>query len=177
MTETNQPPNGLLAAAVGTWTLDPVGTTVELHTKAMWGLAKVKASFKAIEGSGVVGEDGTVAGTVVIDARSVDTKNKKRDDHLRSGDFFEVETYPTFTYSATGASPVAGGKVKVTGTFTVHDQTRPLEVLAIVSKAGEDRVTVIAEAELDRSQWGLTWSKMGAGIHNRVVVTAPFTRA
>jgi polyisoprenoid-binding protein YceI len=179
MTETNQGegPSGLLAGAVGRWKLDPGATTVELHTKAMWGLAKVKAGFKAIEGDGIVGADGTVSGTFVIDARSVDTKNSKRDKHLRSGDFFEVEKYPTFTYSVTGASLGAGGnKIKVTGTFTVHDQTRPLEVLATATETGTGRVTIAAEAELDRSQWGLTWAKMGAGLHNHVVVSAQFTR-
>jgi polyisoprenoid-binding protein YceI len=176
MTDTN-PPNGLLAGAVGTWKLDPAGTTIELHTKAMWGLAKVKAAFKAIEGGGTVGEDGTVSGNLVIDARSVDTKNTKRDKHLRSADFFEVESYPTFTYSASSVSPAAGGKVKVNGTFTVHGQTRPLDVIATLGPATADRVTVTAEAELDRSEWGITWSKMGAGLHNRVSVTAQFTRA
>jgi polyisoprenoid-binding protein YceI len=178
MTEPNEGTGtGLLADAVGTWTLDPVATTVQLRTKAMWGLAKVKATFKAIEGHGIVGEDGSLSGTLLIDARSVDTKTKKRDDHLRSGDFFEVERYPTFTYTVTGASAAAGGKIKVSGTFTVRDQTRPLEVLATVAKSGPDRVTVTAEAEMDRSQWGLTWSKMGAGLHNQLTVVAPFTRA
>lgn len=167
---------GLPAAAAGSWKLDPVATTIELRTKAMWGLAKVKAHFKAIEGSAVVSEDGRVSGTIVIDARSVDTKNSKRDTHLRSGDFFEVEKYPSFTYSVTGASPAAGGKTKLNGTFTVRDQTRPLDVLATTTENGPDRVTITAETELDRSQWGLTWAKMGAGLHNQLVITAQFTR-
>ena len=72
---------------------------------AMWGLAKVKGRFNAVEGSGVIGEDGTVSGTLVFDAKSIDTKNKRRDTHLRSGDFFEVEKYPTFTYAATVSQP------------------------------------------------------------------------
>ena len=65
MTETNPntTPPASLAGAAGSWQLDPAGTTVELRTKAMWGLAKVRGRFNALEGSGVVGEDGTVSGT------------------------------------------------------------------------------------------------------------------
>src|SRR5262245_20869515 len=104
-TNPNPPPSSSLADAAGTWQLDPAGTSIELRAKAMWGLAKVRGRINALDGSGVVGEDGTVSGTIVFDATSIDSKNKKRDTHLRSGDFFEVEKYPTFTYSATGASP------------------------------------------------------------------------
>jgi polyisoprenoid-binding protein YceI len=167
---------GLLAAAVGNWKLDPAATTIELRTKAMWGLAKVKAHFKAIEGNAVVGEGGTVSGTIVTDAGSVDTKNTKRDAHLRSGDFFEVEKFPSFTYAVTGARPAAGGKITLNGTFTVRDQTRPLDVLATATENGPDRMTITAETDLDRSQWGLTWAKMGAGLHNHLVITAQFAR-
>ena len=78
MTETNPntTPPSWLADAAGNWQLDPVGTSIELRAKAMWGLAKVRGRFNALEGSGVVGEDGTVYGTIVFDAKSIDTKNK-----------------------------------------------------------------------------------------------------
>ncbi len=179
MTETNPnpTPSASLAGAAGSWQLDPTGTTIELRTRAMWGLAKVKGRFNAVEGSGVVGEDGTVSGTLVFDAKSVDTKNKRRDTHLRSGDFFEVEKYPTFTYAATGASPADDGGLKVTGSLTIKDQSRPLELLVTASQPAPDRAILTAEAEIDRRQWGMTWAKMGAGVINQVVVVAQFTRS
>jgi polyisoprenoid-binding protein YceI len=164
-----------LAGAAGAWTLDPTASTIEFESKAMWGLAKVKGRFQAVEGGGVVATDGTVSGTLVIDARSVDTKNKKRDDHLRSGDFFEVDTYPTVIYTVTGASPV-GDQVKVSGDLTIHGQTRPLEVVATVDDSGPDRVRITTEVDIDRSQWGLTWAKMGARLGNHVVVNAQFNK-
>jgi polyisoprenoid-binding protein YceI len=177
MTETNSNPTppGPLAGAAGNWRLDPAGTTIELRTKAMWGLAKVRGRFNALEGSGVVGEDGTFSGTIVFDAKSIDTKNKKRDTHLRGGDFFEAEKYPTFTYSATGASPTGDGKLKVTGSLTVKDRSEPLELLVTASQPAPGRATLTAEAEIDRRQWGMTWAKMGAGVINQVVVVAQFT--
>jgi polyisoprenoid-binding protein YceI len=168
---------GLLAGATGAWVLDPGATTIELRTKAMWGLAKVKGSFTAVEGGGTVTTDGAVSGTVVIDATSVNTGSKKRDTHLRSADFFESDQYPTFTYTATGASAIGDDKVKVTGTLTVHGQTRPLEVTGTLVQADGNSATINAEVEIDRSAWGLTWAKMGARLINQVAVSTRFTRA
>ena len=177
MAATDEPTNaGPLASTTGTWQLDPSATTVELRTKAMWGLAKVKVVFKPTSGGGTVGADGTVAGTLVIDAASVDTKNKKRDKHLRGSDFFEVETYPTFTYTATGARPATGNQAMVTGTLTVHGKSRPLDVPVTVTEAGPNQVLVTGEVEIDRSDWGLTWAKGGTRLINQVTVAAVFTR-
>jgi polyisoprenoid-binding protein YceI len=179
MTETNPnaTPPASLGDARGRWQLDPMGTTIELQTKAVWGLAKVRGRFNAIEGSGVVGEDGTLSGTIVFDAKSIDTKNNKRDKHLRSGDFFEVDKYPTFSYSATGATPAGDGKLRVTGSLSIRDQSRPLELLVTATHPAPGRANLTAEAQIDRSQWGLTWAKMGAGVINDVVVVAQFTRS
>ena len=80
----------------------------------------------------------------------------KRDHHLHGSDFFEVDTYPTFTYAATGARSTPGNQVVVTGTLTVHGERRPLDVPVIISEAGPNRVLVTAEVEIDRSEWGLT---------------------
>jgi polyisoprenoid-binding protein YceI len=179
MTETNPnaTPPPLLSDAAGQWRLDPIGTTIELRTKAMWGLAKVRGRFKAVEGSVVVGEDATVSGTIIFDAKSIDTKNNRRDTHLRSGDFFEVDKYPTFAYSATGATPTADGTLRVTGSLTIRDQSRPVELLVTATRPAPDRATLTAEAQIDRRQWGMTWAKMGAGVINQVIVAAQFIRS
>jgi polyisoprenoid-binding protein YceI len=168
---------GLFAGAAGTWVLDPSATTIELRTKAMWGLANVKGTFKAVEGGATVTSDGGLSGTVVIDASSVNTGNKRRDTHLRSADFFESDKYPTFTYTATEASPTAEDNLKVTGTLTVHGHTRPLEVTGTVVQADGSSAIINAEVEIDRSAWGLTWAKMGARLINQVAVRARFTKA
>lgn len=165
-----------LTTAAGTWTLDPAATTIVLRTKAMWVMG-VRATFRAQSGTGTVGPDGTVGGTLVVDASSVDSGNAKRDKHLLTKDFFEVETYPTFTYTVTSVEPTADGKFAVTGSLSVHGETRPLALVASVVPSGADQVTVTAEADLDRSQWGIAWAKMGASVHNHLVVTAVFTKA
>jgi polyisoprenoid-binding protein YceI len=164
-----------LSAFAGSWTLDPARTSVEFHTKAMW-VFPAKGTARALEGGGTVRADGGLEGTLVIDAASIDTGNKKRDEHLRTADFFEVEKYPTITFTVTGTSIGSAGTVELTGNLTVHGQTRPVTLTADVSAAG-DSVTVTTEVDVDRSEWGLTWAKMGAGLKNRVVISAQFDRA
>jgi polyisoprenoid-binding protein YceI len=141
----------------------------------MW-VANVKGTFKAIEGSGTVGADGSVSGSIVVDAASVDTKKKKRDDHLRTADFFEVNAFPTITFTVTDAHPKGAGKVVLDGNLAIHGSTQPVTLLADVSVTG-DSATVSAEVDIDRSAWGLTWAKLGAGLKNHVVINTRFARA
>jgi polyisoprenoid-binding protein YceI len=169
--------DGLLAGAVGSWTLDPTATNVEFHTKAMWGLAKVNGVMKATEGGGTVGEDGSVSGTLVIDAGSISTKNKKRDEHLRSADFLDVAKYPVVTYSVAGVSVLDDGRLKVSGSLTLRGVTHPLESFATAVQGVPGRVTLTVQAEVDRREWDMTWAKMGAKVDNTVVVSADFVRS
>jgi polyisoprenoid-binding protein YceI len=163
-----------LSPYAGTWTLDPSQTSIEFHTKAMWVL-NVKGTFRAIEGGGTVGADGSTRGSIVLDAASVDTKKKKRDDHLRTKDFFEVDAFPTITFTVTGAHPKGAGKVELTGDLTIHGLSRPVPLLADVRADGGSAI-VSVEADIDRSAWGLTWAKMGTGLKNHMVIKARFTR-
>ena len=167
----------VLATAAGTWQLDPTDTTIEFHTKAMWGLTKVHGTFRAVSGRGVVAEPGDLSGELVVDATSVDTKIKKRDDHLRSADFFDVSKYPTFTFTASEVTPSADGKLTIKGTLLIKDQSHPIELVGTTTSPSSDRVILSAEATIDRSQWGITWKKMGAGLVNQVVVVAQFVRS
>jgi polyisoprenoid-binding protein YceI len=105
----------------------------------------------------------------------VDTKKKKRDDHLRTADFFEVNAHPTITFSLADAHPKGAGKVELAETLTIRGTTRPVTVLADVSST-DDSATVSAEFDIDRSEWGLTWAKMGAALKNHVVINARFTK-
>jgi len=170
-------PAGPLAAAVGSWTLDPSASTVELRTKAMWGLVPVKAAFRAVEGGGTVAPDGSLTGTLTVDAASVDTGNKKRDTHLRSADFFEVDTHPTFTYTASGASAAAGDRITVAGTLEIRGQARPLDIGVKLLEHDAHSAVLGAEVDLDRAAWGITWAKMGAKLHNHITLQLRFTRS
>lgn len=163
------------AALAGAWTLDPARTSITIHTKAMW-LLNVKGKAKTREGSGTVAPDGSISGTLVVETASIDTGNAKRDEHLRTADFFEAEKHPTITYEATGGKVSPSGQVELIGKLTLHGQTQPLALVGHVTTAG-DQVTLVAETEIDRSQWGVTWAKMGAGLKNRLVISAQFVKA
>ncbi len=164
-----------VSAFRGNWQLDPDTSTIEFHTKALW-VFPTKGTFTVTGGSGTVTPDGGISGTVVVDAASIHTGNKKRDAHLRTADFFEVETFPTITYEVTGGRPAGPGRIDLDGNLTVHGQTKPLAVSAAVVAAA-DSVTVSVDVPVDRSDWGLTATPFGAGLQNRLVVRARFTRA
>ena len=163
-----------LTRLAGTWTLDPEKTTVAFRTKAMWVLP-VKGTVKALNGNAEIRPDGNLHGTLVIDAGSFATKNRKRDQHLRSADFLDVRAHPTIVFTANGWRPLDGDRVEITGRLTVHGHSRPLTLQAQVSPAGKSG-TMTTEVELDRNLWGVSWAKMGASCKTEVRIRACFRR-
>src|SRR5277367_4540776 len=97
------------AALACTWTLDGTRSTVGLRSKSVWGLVPVKGAFGQVSGTGAVSADGAVTGRVAVAAVSIDTKNKKRDTHLRSAEFFDSENHPDLVFTVTGITPSGSG--------------------------------------------------------------------
>jgi polyisoprenoid-binding protein YceI len=101
---------------------------------------------------------------VSIDPRGIDTREPKRDEHLRSADFFDVERYPEVTFESTRVEPQSDGGLSVTGNLTIRDVTRPvtLEVdalpPAVIDPWGNKKRGATARAALDRKDFGLTWN-------------------
>jgi len=163
-------------AFAGDWTLDSSRSQVRLRSKSMWGLAPVKGVFSRVSGTGTVSTDGKVSGTISVTAASVDTKNKKRDDHLRSADFFDVGNHSDIIFSLDGIVP-SGQDVRVTGNLTVRGQTRPVSFDARVSAVEGGEVWLDAEVRVNRADFGLTWNQMGmASMDNTITVHAVFSR-
>jgi polyisoprenoid-binding protein YceI len=159
----------------GTWNLDVAQTSIEFHTKAMW-IFNVKGTVKALRGTATVDADGSVHGSLVIDPTSITTGNKKRDAHLQTADFFETATHPTIDFEVTGGRLLDSGQGEVSGQLTIHGQSRPVTVVGDLER-DETSATLNAEVDdLDRKDWGLSWAKMGAGTHNRVVISARFSK-
>lgn len=86
--------------APGTWALDAQSSSVGFSNKSFWGLVTVHGTFTRLEGHATISAPGTGQGSVTIAAASLDTKNKKRDEHLRSKAFFDVENHPSITFTA-----------------------------------------------------------------------------
>jgi polyisoprenoid-binding protein YceI len=163
-------------ALAGSWVLDAARSAVGLRSKSMWGMAPVKGAFGQVTGTGAVAADGEVTGTVTVAAASIDTKNKKRDVHLRSADFFDSDKYHEIVFTLTAIAPSDPG-VTVSGQLTVRDQTRPVSFDAAVSAAGAGEVALDAEVPFNRADFGLTWNQLGmASMHSTLAIHAVFTR-
>jgi polyisoprenoid-binding protein YceI len=160
----------------GEWVLDRRESSIRLKNRSMWGLALVKGIFREVSGNGTVSPDGEVSGTVVVAAASIDTKNTRRDTHLRSADFFDSGKYPDITFTANGIR-LSGRGAAVTGALTVRDRTRPLSFDAAASARGDGGIWLDAEVHVNRADFGLTWNLMGAvSMHNTLTIHAVFTR-
>lgn len=159
----------------GSWTLDPARSTVRFRTKALW-VMTVNGAFRVTEGSGTVDASGRVAGRLTIDAGSIDTKNKRRDEHLRHGDFLDVDTFPQIVFDLTAAELSSPGTGTIEGELTIRDVRRPLRLQATMRTEGERVLVLDARAEIDRSDWSIPWAKMGAGLENSVTIRATFLR-
>ncbi|GAA3923883.1 YceI family protein [Actinoplanes auranticolor] len=175
MTENTRVEPVALSDVTGAWALDPRRTTIQFRTTSMW-FRTVNGTLHAPEGAGTVDDNGRITGRLVIDSRSIDTKSQMRDGHLRNADFFDVQRHPTMDFEVTGARLDAPGQCTVEGALTVRGVTRPVDFPAAVRMGGDGSVTINARAEIDRSKWGMGWSRMGAGLHNQVTVEATFVR-
>ena len=163
---------GVLA---GEWALDPRNSSIRLKTKAM-GLVPVNGVFREVSGTCTVSANGQVSGVVTITAASVDTKNARRDTHLRSADFFDSDNNPDITFAAHGVRP-SGQGATVTGALTVRGATLPLSFEAAASVQGDDEVRFDAVVLINRADFGLTWNVMGlASMKNTLTIRATFVR-
>ena len=162
-------------ALVGEWVLDPHKSSIRLKAKSM-GLVPVNGVFREVSGNGTVSPGGEVSGTVAVAAASIDTKNARRDTHLRSADFFDSDNHPDVTFT-TGAIRPSGQGVTVTGALTVRGRTRPLSFDAVASTQGDDEIWLDAQTHINRADFGLDWNSMGmAAMSNTLTIHAVFTR-
>jgi polyisoprenoid-binding protein YceI len=161
----------------GDWTLDPARSTATLKSRSVWGLVPVNGVFRDLEGSGSVSPTGEVTGQFAVATGSLDTKNAKRDTHLRSDDFFLSEKYPAITFSLEKATLTDTGAT-VSGTLTVRDRSQPISFPVTATVSGDGTVGLDATVPVDRSEFGLTWNQLGmASMKNTVTIHAAFTRS
>jgi polyisoprenoid-binding protein YceI len=142
------------------WIVDPERSHVRFRSASMWGLVKVTGTFSALRGEGSLDRDGMATGRLEIEAWSVDTRNQKRDKHLRSPSFLSALTYPVITFAVCGITSDELDRVRVRGELTVVGYTRPLELTAAIEKADATGATLSTSVETTHSIWGID-SPMG----------------
>jgi polyisoprenoid-binding protein YceI len=146
----------------GTWKIDPSHTTAGFVARHLM-VTKVRGRFASLQGAIEITEDPTQSTVeITIDTPSVDTRDEKRDEHLRSPDFFDVEKFPYITFKSSKVEQ-HGGDWKVSGDLTIKDVTRPVVLDVeyegtVTDPWGGERIGFTASTEVDREDWGLTWN-------------------
>jgi len=147
------------------WTIDSSHSSAQFSVKHLM-VSTVRGEFQKVSGA-VSMDDKDITQSklnVTIDPASINTRQAKRDEHLRSADFFDVEKFPTMTFASTKVQKGKGGKLKVTGDLTMHGVTKPVTLDVELTKPiktpwGGTVVGVVATGKVDRRDFGLNWNK------------------
>jgi polyisoprenoid-binding protein YceI len=157
---------GLAQAAWGsTWKLDADHSAAEFGVKHMM-VSTVKGQFSKVAGT-VSLDDKDLSKSKVeatIDASTVDTRNAKRDAHLKSKDFFDVAKVPRITFKSTSVKQVSKDHFQVVGDLTIHGVTRPVTLDTEVTAPAKDpwgntRRGLHATTKIQREDYGLKWNQ------------------
>jgi polyisoprenoid-binding protein YceI len=153
------------ATALGTWTIDPAHSHVEFAVRHMM-ISTVKGRFGVVHGRVTIDDtDATRSeADIEIDVDSIDTREAQRDAHLKSADFFDVETFPKIAFKSRRISDVKGDSFKLHGDLTIHGVTRPVTLDVTAEGRGKDpwggeRAGFAARTQIKRSDYGLTWNQ------------------
>jgi polyisoprenoid-binding protein YceI len=154
---------GLTIPTAGTYTLDPNHKRVGFVVRHLM-VSKVRGNFEDATATVTIAEDPLqTAVTASINTASINTGQTDRDNHLRSGDFFDAEKYPTMEFRSTGIKSHDGDEFVLDGELTIKDVTKPVELKVEFegvgrSPYGQDVFGFSATTEIDREDWGLTWN-------------------
>ena len=151
-----------------TWNLDPAHSSVEFAVKHMM-MTTVRGRFKELSAT-LTGDEREPDGCCVevhIQAASVDTGSADRDTHLRSADFFDVESYPEITFRSKkveGTARGEGDEFRLIGDLTIRDSTMEVGLKCTFEGRGQDpwgneRVGFSLHGDIDRRDWGLRWNQ------------------
>jgi polyisoprenoid-binding protein YceI len=155
--------DGIEAPAPGDWVFDVAHSNLMFIARYAM-LTKVRGRFNTFTGTIHIAEkpeDSWVE--VEIDAESIATDQDKRDEHLRSGDFLDLENHPTITFRSTKIELPGGKKLKLTGDLTIRGVKREVtfdaEYVGVsVGVDGKTRVAFAAQMEIDRDDYGVSWN-------------------
>jgi polyisoprenoid-binding protein YceI len=159
-----------LFSAESKYTIDPAHTNVNFTVSHMV-ISSVTGKFKDVSGTLVApGDEFTDAKIdVLIAAKSINTENDKRDEHLRSADFFDVAKFPDIKFKSTSVKKNGPKEYTITGDLTMHGITKSVDLKTVFkgsakSPWGQTVAAFTASTTIARKEWGLVWNKaMEAG--------------
>lgn len=148
----------------GDYTLDPTHTRLGFTARHAM-VTKVRGAFNDFEGTITVdGENpSNSSAEVTIQAKSIDTRNADRDAHLRSNDFFDMDTYPEITFRSTEIEQLSDTEYRVTGDLTIKGTTKPVTIDfeytgAATDPFGNQRIGFEGKTTVNRKDWGVNWN-------------------
>jgi polyisoprenoid-binding protein YceI len=152
-------------AAVESYKIDPVHSTVSFTIRHL--VSRVRGNFTELSGAIQLDRDNPAEAkiTATIATASVNTANEKRDEHLRSPDFFDAEKYPAITFESNGVKVHSAERVTLMGNLTMHGVTKPVSLDVTGLGFGSDpwggfRAGFEAETTLNRKDYGIVWNSV-----------------
>jgi len=162
----------------GVWNLVPDRSTISFKIRNMWGLISVKGRFTEFNGDGQVTGKGAIFGRLDIQVASLRTGIGKRDEHLRSDDFFATDHFPEISVVVTAVQPTTGNAADLRATLSIKGITAPIPLPVRIILLDDGSVRVSAKIEVARAQFGLGWNRLGMiGKTATALADACFVRA
>jgi polyisoprenoid-binding protein YceI len=150
-------------ATTTTYTIDKAHSEATFQVRHL--LTRVRGRFSDFEGTIRYDSENPERSSVnaTIQATSIDTNEADRDTHLRSGDFFGVDQFPTLTFASTRLTKKGGERLEVSGDLAIRGVTRPVTLdVTFLGKAkdpwGKERIAFEAETTINRKDFGLSWN-------------------
>lgn len=151
---------GMVATAQSTWKADPNHSKITFMVTHL-GISDILGLFQQFDVTATASNPdfSDAAFTLSIDAASINTEVKKRDDHLRSADFFDVEQFPELTFKSSAIEPAGENRYKLSGNLTIHGVTKPVTMdlwyRGTISNNGTETAGFQLTGTLKRSDFGI----------------------
>jgi polyisoprenoid-binding protein YceI len=142
------------------WRLDPSASSATFRVPHFWGMVTVKGRFDGLDGYLELDERQQRHMTLTIDAASLHTGIKRRDKHLRSGDFFDTDHHPEMRFHSTSVSDIATHRMRVEGQLEVCGKALAITLEPTIHQI-PDQLDIEVTTTVDQRQLGMTWSPLG----------------
>ena len=148
----------------GTYAIDATHSRIGFVARHAM-VTKVRGSFNEFDGTGYFDAENpaNTSLALTIQAASIDTRNADRDSHLRSNDFFDMETYPELTFASTAVEQVDDENYRITGDLSIKGVTKPVTVDfeytgSAIDPYGNQRIGLEGKTTVNRKDWGVNWN-------------------
>ncbi|MEW5983202.1 MAG: YceI family protein [Acidobacteriota bacterium] len=158
---------GASAADAQTWNIDTAHSAAQFAVRHNM-VSTVRGDLGAVTGT-VIYDGKNLAAAVIeatIDVTGIDTRNEKRDAHLKTADFFDVANHPTMTFTSTKVIPVADGRFQIVGNLTIRGVTKEVTLDAeplrpvVQGRGGSQLTGTTASTKINRKDFGVSWNRV-----------------